>query len=758
MSYLLLHNSPTMTEAISLTGTLAGPIVGIRYKTPTHAGCTNDLGQFEYRDGERVAFLLGNLSIGTAKGRPHLTLADLLSRVDGDLNKLKDPGITNLARLIYTLDQSGTFEDQIVISPKVHEVIGDRRIDLYSDIAFSTPHDEDPVTKFGEQEELKEILRTLDNIPGVFNGDTPRRLLSPARARNALRRNALGIKRFRDVRIPLEDGSYVLADVFRPSAPGQYPVIMNCGVYGRAFNHYSIGNDEEMEHHEELEDDYFFGNASGQVYENHETVNTAVWVPKGYCVIRVDGPGTGKNPGRVEPWGIATAKAFHDAIQWAGEQPWSNGNVGLWGMSYYAVSQHAAASLQPSHLKAMIAIGTDVDLYEEIAYTGGIFNEGFFPFWYDQTIAPAICGEPTGRDFIEILKSHPFKDSDPALTYGPEARLFMSPDMNQINVPLWAVGITNHQFNFHQLGTSEAFMRTSTPHKRFDVWEDWFTKAYSAEAVADHAAFFDYWLKGIDNGIMRGPKVRLEIRTGDGASFVQGAEDWPVPNTAYSRWYFDCSTKLDGLHRGGSAPYRILTDMPPSESGQVEFTADTRPSGRDLDRRTTGMSFLSKPVARDMMLAGYGKAKVWVSSSNSDMDIYLSIRVIDENGYELDYSGPTTMAFGARIKPAMKGWLKVSHRKIDPARSTEYSVKHTHLKADYQPLTPGEVVPVEIEISPNTALVREGYRIRVDVQPHDGWAHGIAPHEYNEEYHKGAVNRIYTGPERVGYIQLPVIG
>ncbi|NED82101.1 CocE/NonD family hydrolase, partial [Streptomyces sp. SID11233] len=74
-------------------------------------------------------------------------------------------------------------------------------------------------------------------------------------------------------------------------------------------------------------------------------------------------------------------EAFRDAIEWAGEQPWSNGSVGLWGMSYLAVSQHAAASLRPQHLKAMIAIGTDVDLYEEVAYNGGILNEQFFPTW-----------------------------------------------------------------------------------------------------------------------------------------------------------------------------------------------------------------------------------------------------------------------------------------------------------------------------------------------------------------------------------------
>ncbi len=75
-------------------------------------------------------------------------------------------------------------------------------------------------------------------------------------------------------------------------------------------------------------------------------------------------------------------------------------------MSYYAVTQHRVASLRPSHLKAMVWIGTDVDLYEEIAYNAGILNEAFFPIWYNAIIAPAVCGKPDAVDFIKILQEN----------------------------------------------------------------------------------------------------------------------------------------------------------------------------------------------------------------------------------------------------------------------------------------------------------------------------------------------------------------
>jgi uncharacterized protein len=104
----------------------------------------------------------------------------------------------------------------------------------------------------------------------------------------------------------------------------------------------------------------------------------------------------------------------------------------------------------------------------------------------------------------------------------------------------------------------------------------------------------------------------------------------------------------------------------------------------------------------------------------------------------------------------MKGWLKASHRRIDRARTTDYTVKHTHLRADHAPLAVNDIVEVEVEIIPNTALVRRGHRIRLDVQPFDGFDHGTG-HAYDASYHDGARNRVWTGPDHGSYIQLPIV-
>ena len=315
-----------------MTGVLAGPIRGLRYQTPSSSGVTNERGEFPYFGGETVTFLIGGLVLGTTKAAPRVNLAQLVNRVAGNIEKLRDPGVTNLARLVLSLDQAGGFEGGVTIAPAVHEAVA------WMPINFNQPED-----AFERDPMIVGLLAKLDATPGVFTANKPRGLREGAAARNELRRNLRGIIKHTDVRIPLRDGSYVLADVFRPAETGVHPVIMSQSVYGKAFYHECICSDEQALEKEILEDRFFSGNPDALQYENHETVDTSVWVPHSYVCIRVDGRGVGKSPGRQAPWSVQEAEDYYDAIEWAGTQDWSNGNVGLWGMSYVAMTQHNVA-------------------------------------------------------------------------------------------------------------------------------------------------------------------------------------------------------------------------------------------------------------------------------------------------------------------------------------------------------------------------------------------------------------------------------
>jgi len=752
-------------------GRLAGPIVGLRYDAPTCSGYTDATGTFEYRDGEVITFSVGAVVLGTARGAERLTIADLVARVDGNLHKLADPGFTNVARFLLTLDEDGNPDNGITLTPAIHDLVGERPINFRYGIMTLPMAPVDPVGAFSTDPVVAQLLDDL-NAANILPDGTPRRLTSAAAARNEVRRNLLGIRRYRDVKIPLRGGSLVYADVYRPDSDEPVPVVMNCGVYGRAFVHHSICSEEDAEHHEQMEERYFLGNPDGFEFENHESLNTADWIPRGYALVRVDGPGAGKSPGTLGIWGIDEAEAYYDAIEWAGEQPWSNGNVGLWGMSYYAVNQHAVASLQPPHLKAMVAIGTDADLYEELIYTGGILNEQFFPMWFSSGIVPAICGEVDAKDFMATARANPFKDSDPAAIFGPRAEVLMSPDLSKVTVPLWTVAVTTHPSHFHQLGSSETYLNTPTTNKRIDFWEDWFMKSYSAAAVNDHAAFFDHWLKGVDNGIMDQPMVRLEIRTGRGGSYLQEENEWPVARTEYVKWHLDAApADLDGqlpsdnvLRLSRSAPDG---DRSVTYSAEVDLSGPPGPPappapapGKPAPTTapcSPGTIFVSEPFDTDTVIAGYSKLVAWVSSTSDDMDIYVSLRVLDEHNREVDYCGPALIpGISTLFYPLAKGWLKVSHRALDEERSTAFRPKHTHRRDDHAPLHDGEIVPVEVEIIPNTGLIKKGHRLRLDVQPYTGVGHGMR-HAYDPSYHDGAQNAIHTGPRFPSYLQLPVL-
>ena len=732
-----------------VVGVLAGPICGLKYRSPTKSGFTSERGEFAYREGESVAFLVGEIVLGVVRGAPKVNLAQVVSRVAGRIDKLHDPVATNIARLVHALDRDGDLKSGVNIAPLVHELVGSVFVNFNQSEA-----------DFAADPAVAALLAKLIDAPGVFTANKPRGLRSAAAARNELRRNIRGIIKMTDVRIPLRDGSYVCADVFRPTDAGRYPVIMSKGFYGKSFYHECICNDEEALAKEVLEDRYFSGNPDGLQYENHESVDSSVWVPEGYICIRVDARGVCKSPGVQAPFSVQEAEDYYDAIEWAGVQSWSNGNVGLWGMSYLAMTQHNVASLQPPHLKAMVAQGTDADIYNEALYGGGLFGEGFWNWWWKLWSGNNFCGERRETDWMARVLATPFNDPD---AYGPRGSIFMRPEIDKATAPVWIVGPQAGAV-IHQLGSSETFIRsTGAKAKRFDFIDAWFPNCYDVATIAEHRRWFDHWLKGIDNGVTDGAPVRIQLRTGDGAYRLLEENEWPIARTSYRRWFLDASLS-DWQGDGRRQDLRRVTQGLPVVELSARYDAQFElgqpmlsPMGPigGTPRWQTGISFVSDPMAEDMALVGYMKAGLWVSSTSSDMDVFVSLRILDETGREIRYDAAIHPAHPLHAAPVGHGLLKVSHRKLDAVRSTEYWPTHTHAELDYAPLRNGEVVAIELGLNPSSALIQKGCRLRVDIQPYA--PAGAPTRAYDESYHAGAVNSVYTGPAHSSYIQLPIV-
>jgi predicted acyl esterase len=164
----------------------------------------------------------------------------------------------------------------------------------------------------------------------------------------------------------------------------------------------------------------------------------------------------------------------------------------------------------------------------------------------------------------------------------------------------------------------------------------------------------------------------------------------------------------------------------------------------------TGISFVTAPLAEDTEITGPLMLKVWVSSTSEDMDIFATIRNMAPDGTDVCEVGQ----HGQPVPCVTKGWLRASHRKLDPERSLPHRPYHAHNERWW--LKPDEPVACDVEIWPTSMVFKKGHRLRLDIQPRDGV--GSAPYtHYHGDYNAGAQNSIYTGGDSASYLLLPIV-
>ena len=189
--------------------------------------------------------------------------------------------------------------------------------------------------------------------------------------------------------IPMEDGVVLRADVYRPLGDNvKSPVILTYGPYGKGLA-FQDGYKAAWEHMVERYPDVAAG--SSNKYQNWETVDPEKWVPDGYACVRVDSRGAGRSPGYVDHYSPRETKDFYNCIEWSAAQPWSDGKVGLNGISYYAINQWDVASLQPPHLAAMCIWEGAAEWYRDMTHHGGIVCT-FWAFWQESQVKSVQYG------------------------------------------------------------------------------------------------------------------------------------------------------------------------------------------------------------------------------------------------------------------------------------------------------------------------------------------------------------------------------
>jgi predicted acyl esterase len=540
----------------------------------------------------------------------------------------------------------------------------------------------------------------------------------------------------KDVDIPMRDGACLKADVFRPDDAGQYPAILNLGPYQK---------DKLWIPPADLEE-------KPNPWMNWETVNPEWWVPKGYAAVRVDWRGSGKSPGQCEPWSLAEAIDFYDAIEWAAAQPWCNGKVGLSGISYYAINQWFVANLQPPSLKAIIPWEGFADLYRDALFHGGILSV-FMTNWFTAHMMHHLLGRasqnlPDGWQ-TNTLHFWLHNNLDSGAFRGSQAQ------WDRITVPLLTVGNWSGMA-LHLRGNIEAFMRAASRHKKLRIHAGTHVHPfYTEEGKRDQLHFFDYWLKGVENGVMDEPPMKLAIRKGRDEVEWRFENEWPLARTRWTRLYFDLAPPAAGMpaNAGGlvstnpevaqarTYPATSLGSMGSTSAASSQVMGGGIPPGM-------GVALETPPLPDDVEVTGPLAASFFVSSSTEDMDLFLTLRNFDPADKEVLETGQQ----GTPV-PVAKGWLRVSHRELDPELSLPYRPYHKHRRRLY--LKPGEIVKVDVEIWPTSMVFRKGHRIRLDIQPRDGVGSQSYMH-YHADYNT-CTNTIHAGGQYESYLLLPVI-
>ena len=500
-----------------------------------------------------------------------------------------------------------------------------------------------------------------------------------------------------DVPVPMDDGVVLRADVFRPVIDGPCPVLLTYGPYakGLAFQEgYPSAWNRMVEQHPDV------AAGSSNLHQNWEVVDPEKWVPHGYACVRVDSRGCGRSPGRIEHFSPRETRDFYECIEWAAAQPWSNGKVGLNGVSYYGMNQWQVASLQPPHLAAMCVWEGAADFYRDASHHGGILST-FWVNWYDMQVRTVqnglgergprsratgdlVCGPETLAEdallanrceFGADILAHPLDDAY------HRAR---SPDWSRVTVPLLTAANWGGQ-GLHTLGNFEGFVRAASPQKWLEAHgiEHW-THFYTDYGRELQRRFFDYFLKGEDNGWDRQPRVLLQIRHPQ--HFEARAEaEWPLARTRWTSYELDLAYLALGEAGSGEACFDAMGD---------------------------GLTLLSGPLPGALEITGPAALELTVSSSTADADIFVVLRAFAPDLREVTFQGaidPHT--------PIGQGWLRASHRKLDPTLSLPYRPYHTH--DERQMLQPGEPVDLHIEIWPTSIVLPPGYRIGLSIRGRD---------------------------------------
>lgn len=523
----------------------------------------------------------------------------------------------------------------------------------------------------------------------------------------------------KDVAVTLRDGKTIYVDVLRPAGSERVPVIVAWSPYGKAAGtgSFTPGLFASL------------GMKPGQLsgLEKFEGPDPAYWVAQGYAICNPDSRGIDQSEGDIAVLGHQEGEDCHDLIEWLAVQDWCNGKVGMSGTSYLAASQWYAAAEQPPHLAAINPVEGFNDIYRHLVQRGGMPDHAFF-----RVLDTNYAGKNRREDAIAEAIEYPLVND---LWESKVAEL------GRITVPAYIVA--SYSNTLHTPGTFRGWRSIDSSEKWLRIhnsmeWPDY----YDEGNRDDLRRFFDHFLKGENNGWEETPRVRysvLDLEGGDRTNLP--AADFPPQGVVDTKFF------LDGRSRS-------LKVEAPETAAVAAYNAETYP----------GLASFTIRFDKQTELVGYPKLNLFVEGKGTDdMDLFFVVQKLDAHGSLLQaFTVPNTGAMmmdltdrGASILryKGPNGRVRVSLRGLDEKQSTDAVPVQSFTRVEK--LAPGQIVELEVALSPVGLVVYPGEQLRLVVSAMDTLG-GMMPGQAVYEPGNKGQHVIHTGGEHLSYLRLPV--
>ncbi|HZA11739.1 CocE/NonD family hydrolase, partial [Mycobacterium sp.] len=425
-----------------------------------------------------------------------------------------------------------------------------------------------------------------------------------------------------DAQVRTRDETILRVNVYRPPGDATHPVVLSAHPYGkdnlptRPAKRWTFSARYRMLRQPAA--------VTFSALTGWEAPDPAWWVVQGFAVVNADLRGCGHSDGTGTLMSRQEGEDVYDVVQWAADQPWSDGRVVMLGVSYLAISQYQTAQLQPPALLAICPWEGFTDAYRDLAFPGGIRENGFTRIW-------ALGLRRTTRQSYDVLRmqdAHPLRD---------EFWQSLVPDLSAIRVPMLVCGSFSDN-NLHSRGSMRAFTHGGSTHARLYTHRDgkWST-FYSEPVRTEQLSFFR---AALDGTLEKSRSVRLEVRE-DRDTVVEVREEsrWPLARTDWRKLYL--------------AGPGLLSAEPPPAPASIMFKTRSRAAA------------FSWAVREDIELTGPMAARLWLDVHGCD-DANLFVGVEKwRDGRFVPFEG----SYGYGRDRVTAGWQRVSLRALDPELS-----------------------------------------------------------------------------------------